>query len=74
MFAPTTKLITIITLLALTTQFGWKVHQMDIKSAFLNGDLHEEVYTEQPKGFVVEGKEKLVCKLVKVLDGLKQAP
>jgi hypothetical protein len=73
-FAPTAKLITIRMLLALATQFGWKVHQMDIKSAFLNGDLQEEVYMEQPEGFAVEGKEKLVCKLVKALYGLKQAP
>jgi hypothetical protein len=73
-FAPTAKLITIKMLLALATQFGWQVHQMDIKSAFLNGDLQEEVYMEQPEGFAVEGKEKLVCKLVKALYGLKQAP
>jgi hypothetical protein len=45
---------------------------MDIKSAFLNGDL-QEVYMMQPEIFVVEGKEKLICKLVKVLNGLKQA-
>jgi hypothetical protein len=42
---------------------------MDIKSAFLNGDLQEEVYMVQPKGFAIEGKEKLVCELVKLLYG-----
>jgi hypothetical protein len=47
-------------LLALAAEFGWKVCQMDIKSAFLNGDL-QEVYMEQPNGFSLEGKEKLVC-------------
>ena len=47
---------------------------MDIKAAFLNGIIEEEVYIEQPKGFVVHGKESHVCKLKKVLYGLKQAP
>jgi hypothetical protein len=60
-------------LLDLAVQFGWKAHQIDIKSAFLNGDL-QEMYMKQPKGFAVEGKEKLVCKLAKALYGLKQAP
>ena len=47
---------------------------MDVKIAFLNGDLKEEIYMRQPKGFVEPGKEKKVCKLVKFLYGLKQAP
>lgn len=73
-FAPTTKMITIRLVLAIATQLGWKVHQMDVKSAFLNGDLEEEVYMQQPEGFEVKGKEKLVCRLDKALNGLKQAP
>ena len=52
----------------------WLEHTSDIKTAFLNGDLHEEVYVSQPCGFVQEGKEKQVCKLKKALYGLKQAP
>jgi hypothetical protein len=47
---------------------------MDVKSAFLNGDLQEEVYMYQPQGFQVSGKEHLVCRLKKALYGLKQAP
>ena len=44
---------------------------MDVKTAFLNGDLNEEIYMEQPEGFVVSGQEKKVCRLVKSLYGLK---
>ena len=47
---------------------------MDVKIAFLNVDLDEEVYMDQPEGFVLPGNEKKVCKLVKSLYGLKQAP
>ena len=46
---------------------------MDVKTAFLNGDLDVDIYMEQPEGFVVKGKESLVCKLNKSLYGLKQA-
>ena len=47
---------------------------MDIKSAFLNDELNEEIYMEQPEGFIVLGQEKKVCSLVKSLYRLKQAP
>ncbi|GJT44421.1 retrovirus-related pol polyprotein from transposon TNT 1-94 [Tanacetum coccineum] len=55
-------------------QRGWLLYQLDIKSAFLNGELKEEVYVNQPQGFEVEGKEEKVYKLKKALYGLKQAP
>jgi hypothetical protein len=60
--------------LALSAQKGWKVHQMDVKSVFLNGYLQEEVYMTQPPGFELKGQEQKVCKLIKALYGLKQAP
>eukprot|EP00253_Pinus_taeda_P004507 PITA_04507 len=65
---------TILLVLALATQFKWKVHQMDVKSAFLNGDLQKEVYMTQPPGFKIAGQEQKVCRLAKALYGLKQAP
>lgn len=52
-FSPTTKMKTIIIAFTMATQFGWKFHQMDVKSAFLNEDLEEEVYMQQPEGFVI---------------------
>jgi hypothetical protein len=53
---------------------GWKLHQMDVKTAFLNGEIEEEVYIEQLEGFVVHNKRSHVCRLKKSLYGLKQAP
>jgi len=51
-----------------------KVYQMDVNSAFLNGELEEEVYIEQPEGFLLTDKENYVCRSKKALYGLKQAP
>ncbi|VVA27958.1 Hypothetical predicted protein, partial [Prunus dulcis] len=73
-FAPVTRLDTIRTLIALAAQKGWKLWQLDVKSAFLNGVLEEEVYVDQPDGFVVKGDEDKVYRLRKALYGLKQAP
>jgi hypothetical protein len=59
--------------MALVAHYDLELYQMDVKTAFLNGDLDETVYMAQPKGFVVEGKEKLGCRLKKLIYGLKQA-
>ena len=73
-FAPTCRMTTVQSICALAAHNGWNVHQLDIKTAFLNGDLHEEVYVTQPRGFVQKGQENRVCRLHKALYGLKQAP
>ncbi|CAL9007544.1 unnamed protein product [Prunus brigantina] len=73
-FAPVARLDTVRTLIALAAQRGWKLFQLDVKSAFLNGVLHEEVYVDQPPGFVIKNKEDGVYRLKKALYGLKQAP
>jgi len=73
-FAPVARMESVQVLLALAAQEGWRVHHMDVKSAFLNGDLKEEVYVKQPPGFTVAGKEKMVYRLRKALYGLRQAP
>jgi len=73
-FAPVARLDTIRMLLALAAQLGWKIHQLDVKSAFLNGYLEEEIFDEQPEGFSIKGKEDKVYLIKKALYGLKQAP
>jgi hypothetical protein len=67
-FAPVARLESVRLLLAYATCEGWAVQHMDVKSAFLNGDLLEDVFIEQPPGFVLKGHEH------KVLYGLHQAP
>jgi ABC-type Na+ transport system ATPase subunit NatA len=68
------RLTTIHVLLSLAALHGLLVHQMDVKTTFLNVELEEEIYMTQPDGFVVKGQKDKVCKLVKSLYGLKQAP
>lgn len=65
---------TVRVVLALAAQLHLPVYQFDVKSAFLNGDLEEEVYVSQPQGFMITGNENKVYKLRKALYGLKQAP
>jgi hypothetical protein len=73
-FAPIARIESVRLLLALAAQEGWPVHHMDMKSAFLNGELAEEVYVYQPPGFIVDGQEDKVLRLDKALYGLRQAP
>ena len=61
-------------LLAYACSKNVKVYQMEVKSSFLNGELEEEVYIEQPEGFQLSENTYYVCKLKKALYGLKQAP
>jgi hypothetical protein len=71
--APVAKMNSIYLVLALVASHKWEVHQMDVKSDFLHGDLHEEIYMEQPPGYV-QNDSILVFRLKKSLYGLKQAP
>ncbi|KAJ0850581.1 putative RNA-directed DNA polymerase [Helianthus annuus] len=73
-FSPVVKMSSIRVILGLAASLDLEVEQMDVKTAFLHGDLDKEIYMEQPEGFRVKGKEDYVCKLQKSLYGLKQAP
>jgi hypothetical protein len=72
-FSPVARFESLRLLLALAALEDWEIHQMDVKSAFLNGLLDEEIYMEQPEGFAVPGQEHKVCLLKKAIYGLKQA-
>lgn len=72
-FSPVVKLITIKLILNIALTHKWSIQQLDVNNAFLNGLLHEDVYMEQPRGFVTS-PSSLVCKQHKALYGLKQAP
>jgi hypothetical protein len=72
-FTPVARIESVRLLLALVAQEGWPVHHMDVKPAFLNGDLHEEVYVCQPPGFAIASKENLVLRVTPKIPSLKSA-
>ncbi|GKD25341.1 zinc finger, CCHC-type containing protein [Tanacetum coccineum] len=73
-YASVARISTIRLLIAITSIHNLIIHQMDVKIAFLNGDLEEEIYMNQPQGFIMTGNENKMCKLIKSLYELKQAP
>ena len=73
-FSPVVQFASIRALLAFAVQNNMLVHQMDVVTAFLNVELNEEIYMQQPSGYAIPGKERLVCKLNKSIYGLKQSP
>jgi hypothetical protein len=70
-YSPVTRITSIRMLIAIAALHNLEIHQMDVKTTFLNGELDEEIYMEQPEGFIFPEKEKKVCRLVKSLYGLK---
>ena len=73
-FSPVAKIASVRLLLSMAAICSWSLFQLDIKNVFLHGDLAEEVYMEQPPGFVAQGESGLVCRLRRSLYGLKQSP
>ena len=73
-FSPVVKMTTIRMVLGIVASEDLHLEQLDVKTAFLHGDLEEDIYMAQPEGFPIVGKENMVCKLKKSLYGLKQAP
>lgn len=73
-FSPVAKLNTVRVLLSLAANLDWPLHQLDMKNAFLHGDLDEEVYMDIPLGYTGSSETKVVCKLEHALYGLKQSP
>ena len=73
-FSPVLKLTTIRLVLKIVAAENLHLEQLDVKTAFLHGDLEEELYMRQPEGFIKEDRKNLVCRLKKSLYGLKQAP
>lgn len=67
------KMASIGLLLALTTSYDLEVKKMDVKTTFLHSELKEEIFMKQLEGFVVEGREEMVCQLNRSLYGLKQS-
>ena len=72
-FSPVAMLNSIRILLSIAAHFDYEIWQMDVKTAFLNGNLDKEIYMMQPEGFIAKNQEHMVCKLKRSIYGLKQA-
>ena len=73
-FSPVARAESIQIIVAMAAQFKWKLHHLYVKSTFLNGYIEEDIYVDQPEGFIEARKERYVLKLKKALYGLRQAP
>ena len=72
-FSPIAMLKSIRILLSIATHYDYEISQMDVKTAFLNGNLEEEIYMMQPKGFIAKNQEHMACKFKRSIHGLNQA-
>uniref|UniRef100_A0A2N9F1D9 Reverse transcriptase Ty1/copia-type domain-containing protein n=1 Tax=Fagus sylvatica TaxID=28930 RepID=A0A2N9F1D9_FAGSY len=72
-YSPVTKFASVRIIMVVAARLDLELHQLDVKTAFLNGDLKEEIYMDQPNGFQIKGQEGKVCRLKKSLYGLKQS-
>ena len=72
-FSPVVRFASIRLILAIVAHLDLELHQMDVKTAFLNGELDEEIHMQQPVGFITKDQERKVCKLLKSIYGLKQS-
>jgi hypothetical protein len=73
-FSPSIKMNSIRTILSLVEVEDFHLERLDVKTMFLHGDIEEDIYMQQPQGYEVKGKENLVCRLKKRLQGIKKAP
>ena len=73
MFSPVAQMNSIRIIFSVVVNLSWPLCQLDLKNAFLYGELEEEVYMEQPPGYVAQGENK-ICRLKKAMHGLKQSP
>ena len=72
-FSPVAMIKSFRILLSITAKLDYEIWQMDVKTAFLNGNLDDDIYMEQPEGFIEKGQDNKVCRLWKSIYGLKQA-
>ena len=73
-FSPVVRLEYIRILIAIAAQENWELHHLDVKIAFLNGEIKEDIYITQPEGYLINGKEDYILKLQKALYSPKQVP